>query len=61
MKIPYIKALLVPRLLYESQKISKTLYQTAKKFLKSHGRYAGWVIEYAENCPSRELSCFLPV
>lgn len=60
-KIPYINALLVPRLLYDGQRISDAQYQTTKAFVKTHGRYAGWVIEYAENCPSKDLSHFLPV
>lgn len=60
-KIPYVNALLVPRLLFFAKKMSAQTFQNASSFLKENGRYAQWVKEYAENCPLEALAQFLPV
>jgi hypothetical protein len=58
--IPYINALLFPRILYLSRYISETDYCDKIKTLIGIGRYSRKVIDYALNCSKGELRFFLP-
>ena len=55
--IPYVNALLVPRLLNPG---SAGDTRDAMQTIFSIGRYAPWVLEYALGCPDDALSFFLP-
>ena len=57
---PYINSLLAPRILRAAGALSANRAQTAFSFLKSRGRYAGWIIDYAESCPPEDLRFFMP-
>lgn len=59
--IPYVNALLVPRLL--SPAASATVHanvQAAMQRIYASGRYAPWILEYALNCTPEDLAFFLP-
>ncbi|THB74209.1 MAG: hypothetical protein D3926_22430 [Desulfobacteraceae bacterium] len=58
--IPYINALLVPRILFESGKMSHDLFEAAFSRITKIGRYTPQIIDYARNCPQADLDCFEP-
>lgn len=58
--IPYVNALLVPRLLSPGATIDHAGVAAAIRTIYSCGRYAPWVLEYALTCPAEDLSFFLP-
>jgi hypothetical protein len=59
-KIPYINALLVPRILFDSKKINRHIFKKKMGMVIGIGRYTQPIIEYAYNCPNKDLECFLP-
>lgn len=58
--IPYVNALLVPRLLSPGATANGAGVATAIRKIYARGRYASWVLEYALTCPAEDLSFFLP-
>ena len=58
--IPYINALLVPRLLAPRPVRDRTELRNAVLAIHAEGRYASWVLDYALNCPDEKLTFFLP-
>jgi len=58
--IPFINALLVPKVLCLGGAIDETEQQKATILLLKLGRYSRKVIEYAEDCGWRELRFFIP-
>ncbi len=58
--IPYINALLIPRLLYPGPVVGGSPIETAIRKLYASGRYASWVLDYALNSPVEKLTFFLP-
>lgn len=59
-KIPYINALLAPRILYESQIITQPLFYKKFNIIIDIGRYTPKIIDYAYNCPKNDLEYFFP-
>ena len=59
-RIPFINALLLPRILFANQIISENLYHKQMDSLISLGRYSEQVIDFAQNCSPRELNYFKP-
>jgi hypothetical protein len=58
--IPYVNALLIPRLLSPASATARADAATAMQQIFAIGRYAPWVMEYALTCPSENLMFFLP-
>jgi hypothetical protein len=58
--IPYVNALLIPRLLSPASATARANVKTAMQQIFAIGRYAPWVLEYALTCPSEDLMFFLP-
>ena len=58
--IPYVNALLVPRLLTPRPVPDRTGLKNAVMAVYAEGRYAAWVLEYALTCPDDDLAFFLP-
>lgn len=58
--IPYINALLVPRVLFLSGCIGRQAMKSATDKLLLIGRYAEWVVEYARRCGTADLQGFFP-
>jgi hypothetical protein len=58
--IPYVNALLIPRLLNPGRPGTAEDMAAALRSIYENGRYAPWVIAYAQNCPRDALSFFLP-
>ncbi len=58
--IPYINALLVPRLLYLGGRLSLRGYQEKTGAILKIGWYSAAIIEYARFCPAGRLSFFMP-
>jgi hypothetical protein len=58
--IPYVNALLVPRLLTPLPVQDRTEVKNAVLAIYAKGRYAPWVLEYALTCPDEDLTFFLP-
>jgi hypothetical protein len=58
--IPYVNALLIPRLLSHASTTVREDVQTAMQRIYASGRYAPWVLEYALTCPPEDLAFFLP-
>lgn len=58
--IPFINALLVPKVLCFGGAIDETEQQKATILLLKLGRYSRKVVEYAETCGRRELRFFIP-
>ncbi|MBP7734963.1 MAG: hypothetical protein KA369_03230 [Spirochaetes bacterium] len=56
--IPYINALLVPRLFFKVGWIDLEEKNRFMDGIIEHGRYASWVIEYARSCDDKELAYF---
>jgi hypothetical protein len=59
--IPYVNALLVPRLLARHPLSDASGRLTAAiRTIYANGRYAPWVLDYVLNCSADDLSFFLP-
>lgn len=58
--IPYVNALLVPRLLNHDPLGDKADWQDALLAIFRIGRYAPWVMTHALSCPDETLSAFRP-
>jgi hypothetical protein len=58
--IPFINALLLPKILYLSGIVDGTEYRKMAEHLTSLGRYSRKVIEYAACCGRSELEFFFP-
>jgi hypothetical protein len=58
--IPYVSALLVPRLLTPRPIRHRARLRNAVRAIYAEGRYASWVLEYALTCPDEDLAFFLP-
>ena len=59
-KIPYVNALLIPRLLSPDGAADDPEVVAAMQKISAIGRYASWVRTYAFNCPSEDLAFFRP-
>ena len=57
--IPFINALLVPKILYFSQRISADICNKKMEFLINIGRYSERIITWAMDCPKESLDFFL--
>ena len=58
--IPYVNALLIPRLLDPTPALGGSGIDAAIQTIYTRGRYAPWVLEYALTCPPEELAFFRP-
>lgn len=58
--IPYVNALLIPRLLGPGAAIDGAGIEAAIQKIYVRGRYAPWVLEYALTRPLEDLGFFLP-
>jgi len=58
--IPYINALLFPRIMHISRHMSRSEYLEYMGRVIRFGRYSAWVIDYAYHCTSDDLTFFLP-
>jgi hypothetical protein len=58
--IPYLNALLLPRVLHLAGRISKDTHLNATTAITAAGRYAEWVIRYAREAEDTVLAPFLP-
>lgn len=59
-RIPYINALLIPKILFFCNKLSLKEQQLKFELLVKLGRYSHPVVHYAENCSRHELDRFMP-
>lgn len=59
-RIPYINALLFPRILYFSGRLSDGIYQQTAAILIAKGRYSQDIIDSALNISKTQLFFFLP-
>lgn len=59
-KIPYINALLFPRILFLTNIISIAEFDTKAEMIMSVGRYSRKIIDYALNCAKDDLEFFFP-
>jgi hypothetical protein len=59
-KIPFVNSLLLLRLLFLSERIDLSSFNTGFQSLLELGRYSEKVKEYAQRCPYSELDFFLP-
>jgi len=59
-QIPYINALLFPRILYLCRSITEKDFQLQIEKIVRLGRYTDPIIQYAAKCPRDKLDCFLP-
>jgi len=58
--IPYINALLFPRILYLSELIEEIEYKTFFSKIKKNGRYSDMVIDFAFSASRNNLKEFIP-
>ena len=58
--IPYVNALLIPRLLSPASATARAEAEAAMQQIFALGRYAPWVLEYALTCKPEALAFFLP-
>lgn len=58
--IPYINALLVPRIWVMGKRMAPAEAQRCTETILALGRYAPWIVRYAATCPAGELDFFLP-
>ncbi len=58
--IPYINALLCPKILHCTGHIDTQTFQRAFQRIQSIGRYSSAIIDYAMNCTSEMLGQFCP-
>ncbi|QTA93926.1 hypothetical protein [Desulfonema magnum] len=59
-RIPYINALLFPRILYVSGDMAETDYHHKTEMILRVGRYSQKIIDYAARCSKDKLEFFLP-
>lgn len=57
--IPYINALLVPKILFYSGRLDEKGYCKATNRLIRLGRYSAWIVDYAKDCTPDKLTFFL--
>jgi len=58
--IPFINALLVPKLFYFAGRLSEEAYLSATATVIGEGRYAATILSWAQACSQKDLSFFLP-
>ena len=58
-RVPYINALLVPKILYWSEKITARACRTYTEKISRTGRYSTRIIAYAGKCKQEKLEYFL--
>jgi predicted nucleic acid-binding protein len=58
--IPYVNALLCPRLLAAAGRLSPSDAQQAMTRISDLGHYSAWIKRYADTCSDADLSAFLP-
>ena len=58
--IPYVNALLIPRLVNRAGAMARSEVVAAMRKIYSSGHYARWVLDQALACPSDDLTFFLP-
>jgi hypothetical protein len=58
--IPYVNALLCPRLLAAVGRLTPAAARTAMTRIADLGRYSTWVKRYAATCSDQALTTFLP-
>lgn len=58
--IPFINALLLPRILFDNQMISPKAYHNQLNSISGLGRYSEKIINFARNCSKQELAFFKP-
>ena len=59
-QIPYINALLLPRVLYMADRLSEDLCRSFTEAILSHGRYSADIIARAERLDKNTLAHFFP-
>jgi hypothetical protein len=57
--IPYVNALLVPKILLSGGYITDACCSDATRLLTGQGRYAPWVIRFSENCTGEDLKKYI--
>jgi hypothetical protein len=57
--IPYINALLVPRILHMAGRIITEERECLMKKITAYGRYSKQIIDYAFSCKDEEIARFL--
>jgi predicted nucleic acid-binding protein len=60
MAIPYVNALLCPRMLASADRLTPAGAREAMARIADLGRYSNWVKHYAATCSDTALSAFLP-
>ena len=60
-RLPYVNALLMPRLLAISGLVSATFFEELFEGIRNVGRYSGAIVDFARNCPEEHLRPFLPL
>lgn len=58
--IPFINALLFPRILFDNQILAEKEYLKHKESIIALGRYSENIIDFAQNCSKQELTFFKP-
>jgi predicted nucleic acid-binding protein len=59
-EIPFVNALLLPKVFYFSKRLPEHLCSQTMKFLSATGRYSPAIKNWALNCPKESLDFFLP-
>jgi hypothetical protein len=57
-EIPYINALLVPKILFFSGQLPRSEYRLAMETLSRLDRYSGFVLNFARTCTFEDMACF---
>jgi hypothetical protein len=57
--IPYINALLIPKILFYSKKVDEAFFREKMDFIARSGRYSGIILDYARTCSREDISNFL--
>jgi len=58
--IPYINALLCPRILHWTGRLDRSAFLQAFDYLLEQGRYSFFVVEFAKKCNAQKLAFFMP-
>lgn len=58
--IPFINALLFPRILFLTSTLSANTYNRKSQKIIAIGRYSHQIIDFAQNCSLHDLTPFLP-
>ena len=58
--IPFINALLFPKVLFSAQKITEYSCTEKMRYILKIGRYSPEIINWAKSCPKESLDFFLP-